>query len=110
MPLMLPISLSSSAPTTDSLVDLSSEPSLSFPPDSSTGSDTSASANSPVDQPPVSTHSLVGSPSVQTLPVSSVPSTHERQPPLALCYPMITRSKDVLYSSKHSLAVIGGIV
>lgn len=67
MPLMLPISSSSSAPTTDSSVDLSSEPSLSSPSDSSAGNHTSpASANSPVDQPPVSTHSLVGSPSVQT--------------------------------------------
>ncbi|CAK9186743.1 unnamed protein product [Ilex paraguariensis] len=67
MPLMLLISSSSSAPTTDSSVDLSSEPSLSSPSDSSAGNHTSpASANSPVDQPPLSTHSLVGSPSVQT--------------------------------------------
>lgn len=110
MPLILLISSSSSAPTTDSSVDLSSEPSLSSPSDSSAGNHTSpASANSPVDQPPLSTHSLVGSPSVQTWPLSSVPSPHERQAPLAPCHPMITRSKDgtrkpsILYSSKHSL-------
>lgn len=50
MPLILLISSSSSAPTTDSSVDLSSEPSLSSASDSSAGNHTSpASANSPVD-------------------------------------------------------------